>query len=480
MIKDKKVIGVIIVIIIALLFLSGTININSLQSITSSDNIKESVEEVITITNSGPPSLDYNSVVDENVVIKQEVVNVEEVLKSNEIVFSKIRSFGDLLKFLKSLFQSMTKITRWPYASCNSISDCSSKCSDFATYQTEHTTDEWTCNFNSEAQSYWEAHPYHNNYCECTTRSPIIYDPNDPPDNDCRLNGNDNFKHEGDCSATGIYDYCYYVERCHDGAYIYAKSKIGIDLIKSNGIVIGHKVHYKCVGDKCYYLAQSGWGVDWSCSKSNCDNTRGNQNNKVSRLSSKSDTLFFYYDDIKSFGKCDASKGGCKPYYYILAHDYDSASNGAWTYWSCAKGESWGYVYECGTNVDCDSNEKCSNRQCVAYNFHDHKSCYNGDVYWYDEDNVINEVYDVCDTNEVCIGSSCIININRSINLGMLGVEEILLLEPGDVYEKEFVFDLPIEELDYSNLILDFNMSIKDLGGLFNSSDKLNYKLKFE
>ena len=478
MIKDKKVIGVIIVIIIALLFLSGTININSLQSITSPSDNEESNEGIsITPSSSTSSPLGTSLVDDKNVIIKTEIVNVEEVLKSNEIVFSKIRSFGDLLKFLKSLFQSMTKITRWPYASCNSISDCSSKCSDFASYQTSHTTDEWTCNFNSEAQSYWEAHPYHNNYCECTTRSPIIYDPNDPPDNDCRLNGNDNFEFFSGAlyDAGAGYKSKAYVEKCWYGAYIYAQAKVGSSRIRSNGVTIGHKIPYSCIGDHCYYIAQSGWSLNLNCNKNGCGGT-----SNIHELSNKVGTLTFLYNDVKSFANCGHSNAGCEPFYYIVAHDYDSYS-GSWTEWGVAVGMAWDIIYECGQDSDCGaSNKRCSNKQCVTYNNHDHKSCYNGDVYWYDEDNVINEVYDVCDTNEVCIGSSCIININRSINLGMLGVEEILLLEPGDVYEKEFVFDLPIEELDYSNLILDFNMSIKDLGGLFNSSDKLNYKLKFE
>lgn len=91
--------------------------------------------------------------------------------------------------------------------------------------------------------------------------------------------------------------------------------------------------------------------------------------------------------------------------------------------------QCWGNGYQtCGnydsdaclewsTTNSCPSNQNCQNGNCVAIcNANSYKSCYNGDVYWYDSCNVRGSLYDDCAINEICRSGACAVNSNLKAN----------------------------------------------------------------
>jgi len=64
---------------------------------------------------------------------------------------------------------------------------------------------------------------------------------------------------------------------------------------------------------------------------------------------------------------------------------------------------------------DCTANQTCVNGECVTNVInHDHRACYNNDVYWFSSSNTRNDLYQDCTVNQNCVNGECIdITINH-------------------------------------------------------------------
>jgi len=166
-----------------------------------------------------------------------------------------------------------------------------------------------------------------------------------------------------------------------------------------------------------------------SCSQTSSSSSQTQSCNVGEYCSSGNCNTITYHWDYGSWGSCIGSCGsssGTQSRTYSCIRDYDSAvvsdsyCGTPISSQSCTKTKypdswltsSWSSCGggTCGTgtqtrSVSCSgsccnpstkpaSSKSCNLGSCVVS--HDHKSCYNGDVYWYDSSNVREEMYDDC------------------------------------------------------------------------------------
>ncbi|MCX6723361.1 MAG: hypothetical protein NT094_04865, partial [Candidatus Staskawiczbacteria bacterium] len=72
---------------------------------------------------------------------------------------------------------------------------------------------------------------------------------------------------------------------------------------------------------------------------------------------------------------------------------------------------------------------------------HDHKTCYSNNVYWYDSNNIINDIYQTCTTSQICQNAQCVnIVCSNNSGCGTSGPTGGLFCQLGNVYQNYITY----------------------------------------